>query len=89
MGTWRNTKTLLVWAALLTASGLPLVAPVNAWAIVALPPLPPPPPEPTGGPPTPAPAASPEPASIVTGLVGAGMASLAAWRYRRRTHGRA
>jgi hypothetical protein len=40
---------------------------------------PPPPP----GPPVP-PTDSPEPASVVTALLGAGLASLAAWRHRRR-----
>jgi hypothetical protein len=38
-----------------------------------------PPPPVTGGPPQ-----SPEPASLVTALVGAGLASLGVWRYRRR-----
>jgi hypothetical protein len=90
MGTWRSAKTLLLWTALLTAGALPLVAPVNAMAIAHLPPPPPPPLDPNPPPPTPPPpTASPEPATLVTGLVGAGIASLAGWRYRRRKHGMA
>jgi hypothetical protein len=55
---------------------------------------PPPPPPPTGGgqppidlpppPPPPPPTQSPEPASLVTALLGVGLASLAAWRQHRR-----
>ena len=55
------------------------------------PPPPPGPPGPVGGGnpppetnPGPPPSASPEPASMLTALLGAGLASLAAWRYRRR-----
>jgi hypothetical protein len=67
--------------------------PPNPPGVTPPPPPPPPPgpPGPVGGGnpppetnPGPPPSASPEPASMLTALLGAGLASLAAWRYRRR-----
>jgi hypothetical protein len=61
-------------------------------ADIALPPVPPPPPNISPGPsnppgpvtPTTPTATSPEPATIVTGLIGTGLMSAIAWGIRRR-----